>query len=256
MATDICRHALRDFIPECKSAHAGLLLRRGMTAYDAASRPDDGGKGGKPKQKLIQRIAGIEPSRGYQLAYQRWCRATADKDRFTSFTVALAGRLYIGVDRENALETGLTVQHAWGMPMIPGSALKGVTRALAGERLRDKPEVVTWLFGADTKVEAEQESGAIVFHDAWWVPGKGKPFVEEIITPHHQEYYKGKGAPATDFDSPIPAPQIAVQGSFRFTLEGRTAWCDVVARLLRDTLTERGVGGKRSSGYGYFDCGN
>lgn len=252
MKISLRRQAIRDeWFDGAVSANAGLLLRRGLKDYDEGRTSGDKAKGGSAKQKLIERLAGIAPSGGYELAFERWRNATTDPARFTRFSASLIGRLYIGLSRESALETGITVQHAWGMPMIPGSALKGVARAVARERLADKPDLVNWLFGADNHSEAAPETGALVFHDAWWVP-EGKPFAGEIVTPHHVEYYKGGGAPATDFDSPVPSPQIAAQGAFYFVIEGDENWRRVAEQLLRIALEERGVGGKRSSGYGFF----
>lgn len=252
MAHEVCRRSLKDYLGRNTptSANAGLLLRRGMTGYDTAIQDGDSGKGGTEKQALIERIAALGPSPMYRAAYRRWQQATADGTRFNQFEAGLDGRLYIGVSRESALETGLTVNHAYGMPMIPGSALKGLARAVARERLADRVDVITWLFGADTGDESP-EAGGIVFHDAWWVPGD-RPFVEEVVTPHHRDYYNLGKADATDFDSPVPAPQIAVQGRFLFVLEGDPAWSAFARALLQTGLEERGVGGKASSGYGFF----
>lgn len=259
MGHKVCRKHLENHLGNALStgnapttANAGLLLRRGMTQYDAAVEHDEGGKGGTEKQKLIERIAEIRLSRLYQSAFKRWKAATDDGMRFTAFEAALLGRLYIGVARESALETGLTVHHAYGMPLIPGSALKGLARAVARTQLVGRADAIAWLFGADTEDESAQEAGGIIFHDAWWVPD-GKPFVEEVVTPHHRDYYALGKAHATDFDSPVPAPQIAVQGKFLFVLEGDPAWCSVARTLLQHGLGKRGIGGKTSSGYGYFD---
>lgn len=254
MAIEMRRKDLSPFIKGAKTAHAGLLLRRGITQYDESKADGDKGKGGGAKQALIERIAGMSAPDGYRRAFARWNKATEDATRFSRFRANLSGRLYIGVDRDNALETGITVQHAWGMPMIPGSALKGLARSVARQALHDRADAVTWLFGTDTKDDVELESGAIVFHDAWWVPeANTKPFVAEIVTPHHTAYYNLGKAAATDFDSPIPAPQIAAQGQFLFVLEGEEAWRELARKLLQRGLAQRGIGGKRSSGYGYFD---
>lgn len=254
MSIELGRKGLRNFIQDAKSANAGLLLRRGIAQFDEGKADGDKGKGGGAKQELIGRIAGMSASDGYRRAFARWNKATTDATRFSQFRATLSGRLYIGVDRDNALETGITVQHAWGMPMIPGSALKGLARSVARQALPDRADAVTWLFGTDTNDDVELESGAIVFHDAWWVPEeKAKPFVAEIVTPHHTAYYNLGKAAATDFDSPIPAPQIAAQGQFLFVLEGEKQWRELARKLLQRGLKQRGIGGKRSSGYGYFD---
>ena len=87
------------------------------------------------------------------------------------------------------------------------------------------------------------------------MPGSAdKPFVEEIVTSHHLDYYGQEGAvAASDFDSPIPNAQIAVQGHFLFVLEGEPAWRDLAEQMLRATLSHRGIGAKTRTGYGLFD---
>jgi CRISPR-associated protein Cmr6 len=188
----------------------------------------------------------------YKAAFARWKQAIADGDRFASWQEKLSGRLYIGVVRENALETGITVSHTYGMPMIPGSAVKGLTRACSGDWL-DNDEACRWMFGNEWgEGDAKAETGGLIFHDAWWVP-EGQPFAAETVTVHHQGYYGSQGkTPATDFDSPVPAPQIAARGAFLFVIEGPPMWTRLAQRLLSDGLRNRGIGGKRSSGYGFF----
>ena len=66
-------------------------------------------------------------------------------------------------------------------------------------------------------------------------------------------YYSTEGAQeATDFDSPVPNAQVAVQGSFLFVLEGAAAWFDLAKKMLVDALCTRGIGAKTRAGYGYF----
>ena len=173
---------------------------------------------------------------------------------FSSTTAPLTGRLYIGVTRTNALETGVTTSHAYGMPMIPGSAVKGLCRSVVKRKGLDSA-VERFMFGTGAEENTgTDEAGGLVFHDAWWDGANiDKPFVAEVVTPHHQEYYGSEGeVPATDFDSPIPANQIAVQGKFYFAIQGDKAWADFALKILRLGLTEVGIGGKRSSGYGFF----
>lgn len=60
------------------------------------------------------------------------------------------------------------------------------------------------------------------------------------------------GVEATDFDSPVPAPQIATSGKFYFVVEGPQAWAELARHLIQQALSNNGVGGKGSSGYGYL----
>jgi CRISPR-associated protein Cmr6 len=242
----------RSQMPSTPTVNPGLLLRRGMHAWSQNNA-------GKDKAMLIDRVATVVPDAAYGWAYDRWRRITTDADateatkRFVSTEMSLLGRLYIGLTRDNALESGISVNHAWGMPMIPGSALKGISRQIVKHTTLDgQTDAITHLFGSDD--DAAPECGAVVFHDAWWIPdADAKPFVAEVVTTHHTGYYKQGMEHATDFDSPIPAPQIAAQGRFRFVVEGDPAWCRLAMALLKHALTRHGVGGKTTSGYGLFE---
>ncbi|MEQ1526007.1 MAG: type III-B CRISPR module RAMP protein Cmr6 [Gallionella sp.] len=249
--TQLCRNNIKPVLADftkLKSgeAHPGLLLTKGIVNFP------EGSKVGEIKAGHIREICEIAPSAIYREAFTRWRSATKN---FANTEASLVGRLYIGVTRDNALETGITVSHTYGMPMIPGSAVKGLCRAGADEWLKNE-EASRYLFGNECGVsnEAELEIGGLIFHDAWWIPdAQTKPFVPEVITVHHQAYYGSEGQQAaTDFDSPIPAPQIAVQGRFYFVIEGDPAWSKLAKRLLDKGLSERGIGAKRSSGYGFF----
>ncbi len=241
-------NAIHSALPSRGEIHPGLRIAHGLDRWPEGDSSD-------AKHKLIAKIAELEVPAFYKKALERWQQVTADKARFHAFSGDISQRLYIGVTRDSPLETGVTVSHSYGMPIIPGSSLKGLARATATYLERNgsfqiRPEVMRWLFGegGDTG-----ESGGLYFHDAWWT-GSGEPFVAEIVTPHHTGYYGKEGKePASDTDSPIPVPQIAVQGGFYFVIEGDAAWTPVAAALLQNGLQQWGIGGKKSSGYGRFD---
>lgn len=250
MIIPLRRHALERLpYDDSRRPNMGLMLRRGLAQWPDDKQAGKSDKAGNAKAALIGRIAQADPDPGYAWAYRRWCEATK-AEGFAAIESVLIGRLYIGLTRDNPLETGITVGHAWGMPMIPGSALKGISRAVA--RMQKLPEdVIVYLFGAATDDDSP-EAGAVVFHDAWWVPN-GKPFAAEVVTPHHTAYYNLGIAHATDFDAPVPTAQIAAQGRFRFVVEGDAAWHRLALALLKHALAHHGVGGKTTSGYGLFD---
>ncbi|MBE2196848.1 MAG: type III-B CRISPR module RAMP protein Cmr6 [Anaerolinea sp.] len=60
--------------------------------------------------------------------FSRWKLMTTGAARFQARSL---GRLIIGLGGKGPMEFGLTVQHVTGLPIIPGSALKGLTRAYA-----------------------------------------------------------------------------------------------------------------------------
>src|SRR5207237_5666779 len=100
------------------------------------------------------------------------------------------------------------------------------------------------------------DSGCLIFHDAWLTPDSPNPLVMDVMTPHHPKWLDG-AVPPTDFDSPVPVPFVSVGGAFRVAVSwhgpvsGKAQyWTELGFDLLAEALREWGVGGKTSSGYG------
>lgn len=243
----------RDLVPlyrAASDAHPGLLLQRGLTDYDKEDN--------KTKTEHIGRVVSQScVGDFYRHAYERWKRATSDTMRFRSVIMKLETRLFAELTGGGMLETGCAIGHSHGVPYIPGSSVKGVVNAHARERLDSTEEgraVCDELFGAPAAENRLGLSGIMVFHDAWWVPDSSKlPLTPEVVTTHHQDYYGKEGDnPATDFDSPVPNVQIAVQGDFVFVIEGPSTWLEFAEQVLVDALRIRGIGARTRTGYGLF----
>ncbi len=170
----------------------------------------------------------------------------------------------------------LLLHHTYGVPYLPGSALKGICRHRA-ERLKadgvSLSGVKDWprlLFGWTGEGDAGGESGLFDFWDALWVPelvGGGSdfaPLVEDIVNPHHGDYYTSTDGrpPPSDGDAPIPTHILTVAPRTRFLIVVESfAQADrvkdlldwVVATLLRDALREDGIGARTRAGYGRLD---
>ena len=174
----------------------------------------------RPDSKIVKIPAPKEGSL-YALAFTRWVQATSDTDRFATLAAGISGRLYTGLNSAGALETGISTSHTYGMPLIAGSSVKGIARSHAESLGLDKA-YLTVLFGDDSD-SGSLKSGALVWHDAWFVPASTRPFAAEIITTHHQDYYNGKQPEADEMESPIPNQQIATQGSFYSSLKAHRA---------------------------------
>ena len=246
----LMRDSLRELHGAAESAHAGLLIQRGLVAHNDNDS--------EAKTKHIESVCGRTVSdEFYGNAYRRWKAATEDAQRFRQVTLALESRLFIGMAGGGALETGCAISHSHGMPYIPGSSVKGVVSHHARGHLTGKEGRAARreLFGAAGSAEHPAGLvGLIGFHDAWWVPRSAdRPLVQEVVTTHHRDYYSADGKqPATDFDSPVPNAQIAVQGSFLFVMEGPCAWLGLAEEILKDALHARGIGAKTRAGYGFF----
>ncbi|MFZ4538547.1 type III-B CRISPR module RAMP protein Cmr6 [Propionivibrio sp.] len=251
MSMPLMRQRLMLSLGRTSSPHVGLWLARGWKSFIKGEGDEQqNGKAGHLDVACNQK-----PSRLYAQAYQRWQEATADPAHFRLLYARLDHRLFIGLTAASAIETGVCTSHSYGMPMIPGSSAKGAARAYAGA-IGVPPDYLATLFGEDEDSakagKRTASAGALVWHDAWWIPEMGVlPFVREVVTVHHQQYYAGTGE-ATDFDSPVPNAQIAVQGSFYFVVEGDPAWAQLALDLLQNALAETGIGAKRAAGYGFM----
>jgi CRISPR-associated protein Cmr6 len=81
--------------------------------------PDD------QRSEWLARLAAIPVSPHYCHAFERWRASfTPPGDRLREVT--LAGRLLVGHGNPSAAEVGLTLHHTWAVPVVPGSALKGL----------------------------------------------------------------------------------------------------------------------------------
>lgn len=250
MSTQLMRSCLRQLYRDASDAHPGLLLRHGLEKHD---------ENAETKTKLIERVCKTDMGDLYHNAYKRWRESTSDHSRFRSTILQLKTRLFAGLTGSGMLETGCTISHSYGAPYIPGSSVKGIVNAHVRERFRNAENgdaICNEIFGAPaTKNRPAGLAGLVSFHDAWWVPNSNQsPFVLEIVTTHHPEYYGKDGkVPATDFDGPVPNAQIAVQGKFLFVLDGPPAWLDLAEQMMVDALSVRGAGAKTGSGYGLFE---
>lgn len=255
-------------------SHPGLLLQRYL--HESAT-----GDQGKPEHKRQILDAAINSAKNddllglYKAAFTRWSASLPNEPG--PIDLATHGRVIVGLGSENILETGIRLHHTYGMPILPGSALKGLAahycdqvwgptdkrfkrptgpedeayrKFLAGKGPKPEDNFHRLLFGTT------DDSGCITFHDAWLTPDSSEPLKLDVMTPHHPKWMDGSAAP-TDFDSPIPVPFLSVSGKFRVAVSWQgpagdkaKQWTELALSLLSDALKEWGIGGKTTSGYG------
>src|SRR5579885_405317 len=212
----------------------------------------------------------------WEARYQRWLALTRAAGA-VPFQAKLAWRMVVGLGERTVLETSVTLDHLTGLPIIPGSALKGLTRAYAvqeafgssSQKPENDPPAVRRIFGsqADERNHVEESAGTVIFFDALPVPPGGSGpkvlFAVDIMNPHYPEYYRdngGRSAPSND-QSPVPVTFLTVEGAtFAFAVAPRSAEMrDDAAKALewlKAALQKYGVGGKTSAGYGVFKVEN
>ncbi|MGH8610273.1 MAG: type III-B CRISPR module RAMP protein Cmr6 [Gammaproteobacteria bacterium] len=266
--------------------HAGLLLSR----YLRVQRTK-----GEDQHHVKDRVelfnAAIKATRAakeiYQCAFERRKRELREFGKVRAVETGefrVQGRLIVGLGGENVLETGITLHHTYGVPIIPGSALKGLAShycdqvwgavdeefKITGARDHDEngKEYLRQVKYHRTLFGANDDSGYIIFHDAWITPEsleEKKPnnegLVLDVMTPHHVEYYSGdtkndQSIAPSDFDSPNPITFLSVAGTFHVAVScddesdnGKTCATRAM-ELLTEALKHWGVGGKTNAGYG------
>lgn len=189
----------------------------------------------------------------YKDFFARWEKTLEDCGAKTR-RAKVRGRLIVGLGAESVLETSIALHHTYGVPCIPGSALKGLARhfAEAGRVEGWNSEHSKVVFGND-KQSDDAVAGYITFFDALYVPNsdeKDQALHADVMTVHHANYYmKGNVAPA-DWDDPKPVPFISATGTYLIALAGPSDWIAPTFKLLELALNEEGVGAKTSSGYG------
>lgn len=198
----------------------------------------------------FESIVGCGPSDDYRRAYARWEQQIETLPGVTlAATFDVVDRVITGIGAENILESSIAVDRLWGMPVIPGSSLKGLASHYAvanaaaagftGEQLTD-------LFG-DTEWAA-----CVRWLDAWFDPDSTtQPFALDVVTVHHQSYYGDPSNPPVDFEDPVPSYFLTARGRFLVAVQAPDRdWAEAALELLRRALEQWGAGAKTNAGYG------
>ncbi len=261
------RHELTHLPPDLpdSSTNAGLWLQRYLQFYtsdkaaenfepplqpaDYAHHPDDIPKNNPQAIRThFASVCSLGESPDHDLFFQRWKKSLTKLPDVIWGEAEVKGRMLVGLGTASVTEAAVTLHHTYGMPFIPGSALKGLAAHYADrlpgwQRGSKAHEIV---FGTTTS------AGYVTFFDALYQPHSGhggQPLWPDILTPHHQDYTNDSHAP-TDSDSPVPVALLSATGCYLVALAGPTAWAEAAFELLQHALREDGIGAKTSSGYG------
>lgn len=251
-----CRDVILDVWNDCGTPIGtnGALLR---DRYLCLSVKDDKHKDARDKLHEAIREAVIHSMDVYRLAFNN-NSSTIQMPREEGIFLT-SGRMIIGLGTENVLETGITLQHTYGTPVIPGSALKGLAAHYC-DQVWGASEPKFKLGGDyhETIFGTSEDSGHIVFYDAWITPESlADALKPDVMTPHHSDYYSNKDDTApTDFDKPTPITFLSVAGSFHIAVscdvqnDDGEKWAKLAFKMLTEALKEWGIGGKTNAGYG------
>jgi CRISPR type III-B/RAMP module RAMP protein Cmr6 len=196
-----------------------------------------------------RRESRVEALRGAGWHVERWVATTE-------------WRIAIGLgDKANPLEIGLTLHGTYGWPTLPGTALKGMTRAFA-RRLPADERAMERVFGKAGGADAEKNLaiGGVRFFDA--LPHGAPAGIHlDVQTPHVKPYYDdaingvpaARRCPPSEHLGPVILHFLSVSGSFAIDLASRNEGdARQASEWLQGALDDLGIGAKTTAGYGYL----
>lgn len=189
------------------------------------------------------------------------------------FRLSVDWRLIVGLGNESVYETSMTLHHVYGIPYIPGQAVKGVVRSWCiTEHFKNEEAALQkkWfcdIFGCSEKSYYKKaHQGKVVFFDAFPTSLSHESIQVDIMNPHYGPYYS-EGKPPADYHNPVPVNFLTVQEtSFEFFIgikeeknttiqeapfQGKKL-LEATNEALANALTQHGIGAKTAVGYGYF----
>lgn len=233
---------------------------RGLWLDKFMGRDHAGGRETAKGTLVEETVSKISEPRIYKDFFHRYKQALREEGADFRDAATIT-RIIVGMGGESVLENSITLHKAYGVPYIPGSAIRGLASQFAARRIggpwsRDlDPEryargpAQTAVFGSP------QTKGLITVYDALPHPGRWN-FHHDVMTPHYQQYYAGGDSPPADWDSPVPLPFISASGKFLFALsapDGAEQWLDAAWQLLSLALNDGGIGAKTNVGYGRME---
>jgi CRISPR type III-B/RAMP module RAMP protein Cmr6 len=172
-------------------------------------------------------------------------------------------RLSLSQSDASIHETSIRLHPVYSVPYISAESLKGLCSHFAHKKLHDSEneeywrrgigEGQTYLFGST------DQRGAVTFSDALPLPfgkeysGQIQNLIDrDVITNHHQKYYKGGSIPPTDSEDTVPLSILTARGLYRVYMLGENTEgaLDFAGMVLEQSLSLWGVGGK-TIGMGY-----
>lgn len=203
-----------------------------------------------------------------------------------SMTLKPEWRLVVGLGNESVYETSMTLHHIYGIPYIPGSAIKGVFRSYiiteTEEFIKDENGSLNLkkaenralddqgfcdIFGCPKKsFYREARKGKVIFFDAF--PSEIPNIKPDIMNVHYPDYYGGK-KPPTDYQNPRPIFFLTVENTeFEFIIGIKekdntnipsgifkgSKPLEIAFDNIKMALSEHGIGAKTAVGYGYMNA--
>ncbi len=219
--------------------------------------------------------SGLEPLRPKHTArFLELLKGTYPGNRFRIIKGRLEGRLAINLAEGLIQNAGMALDRIFGLPLIPGSAVKGVTRNAALAEVKANPgllETFVRVFGTSENDYKKGDlsgftapsglpqdvKGAVTFVQA--TPTNDARIVVDITTVHFPDYYRSGVEADQGNESPRPNPFPAVERGAEFafpillnSMSDDPALLEAAERWLGKAMQQNGFGAKTAAGYGWF----
>lgn len=221
------------------------------------------------RRRSLERVikcASVEPGN------RRQWMADITAQRMAGFSLQLGGRLIVNQAVGVLENAGLCLDRFFGVPYIPGSALKGIASEGARMEAASDAERLAICGGeAEDGRKKRHIAGTVAFLSAY--PEGAAKLVLDIVNCHHPKYYSSDDPMAVALDNESPNPQVfpAVEAGavFKFNLalvsQSRAEAVKKILALppdfnplakaeawLKAGMTDHGIGAKTAAGYGWF----
>ncbi|CBS89283.1 type III-B CRISPR module RAMP protein Cmr6 [Azospirillum lipoferum] len=271
---------------EAPTANAALVWDRYFPIWTGEPRsprrwtPIQVRRGDKPEPSpLALFVAAREGAKAQQVAWlsERTARmertlrtlAAATGQEFLPVEAHTVWRFVMGLGAAHPTGNGFVFDPTTGLPVIPGSAVKGLCRQAAAESGIAPEKIAKWFGPERDRTDNAAAMGCVRFFDAF--PSEWPRFTVDIVNGHHGDWYERQAralagdrtaqreiasGPA-ETEDPVPA-QFLVLGdgvTFRFPLLTPPDIVADVRAVLKDGLDWLGLGAKTAIGYGAFRTG-
>ncbi|NIA10428.1 MAG: type III-B CRISPR module RAMP protein Cmr6 [Nitrospiraceae bacterium] len=261
------------------TANFGLIFDRYLAIWDnARSFPERQGALSEPLEKFVKEFnrVGSDPSRIKMLEIVNNRRKESlDQGQYISEQYETMWHLVTGMGTDHPIENGFVFDPVLGVPILPGSGIKGLCRQAAKLIFDDEgvnDDRIVKLFGPEPEDNSSNlKQGRLIFYDAF--PVNWPRLCVDIINCHNPYYYRQlelfnplelsnpSSTPTVDVtESPIPVFFIALDKGVRFNFfvgikhsgDGDGIEGDV-KDILDLALTKIGFGAKTAAGYGVME---
>lgn len=204
--------------------------------------------------------------------WRRWLVDRVERDGGRWGVFRNRWRFATGLGLPHPLENGFAWHPTWGVPYLPGAAVKGLARAWFDAGWAEPPagaeEMSAWFGrpfpGEDGSARGSAASGGWIFFDA--LPVEPVKLRVDIVTPHQQDWYtltqpRQPLDPAWvpgDWHAPRPIPFLVTERAALLVAiaprrrDANPAAAEAVWDGLTQALATLGAGAKTAIGYGSF----